>query len=380
MKIAYVLNGNAYDKNSWSGTHYYVRESLERLGHEVYVINAPAFRHTPRHYLHKILNLFHKGHFDTRRTMDASRQWAEHIYRNLQPGTDCVLSLTTLAIAALDNLTIPVYLYIDGVFQQIRTLHRWNLSDHAIKEADRVELAALNRAEKIILAAEHTRHAVTELYGIPAEKTVTIPFGANIDTRPTSRQIEDMIAARCADTTMRLLFIGVDWRIKGGDIVLEVGKRLHDRGIPMRIDFVGIDNIPVPLPEYAYSHGFLNKNDAKQHSLQIQLMQQAHFLCVPTHADAYGLVFCEANAHALPGLALNTGGPTTIIAEGVNGHLFDVGCNPADIADTVESYYRQKEHYAALCRTSRRRFEQTLNWKVASERLTRIMSSANNRL
>ena len=38
MKIAYITTATPYNKNSWSGTNYYVKKALEDQGHIVYCI------------------------------------------------------------------------------------------------------------------------------------------------------------------------------------------------------------------------------------------------------------------------------------------------------------------------------------------------------
>ena len=47
-----------------------------------------------------------------------------------------------------------------------------------------------------------------------------------------------------------------------------------------------------------------------------QIVSKSHRLLLPTRAECYGIVFCEANAYGLPVFATRVGGIPTIVKEG----------------------------------------------------------------
>src|SRR5207245_1514583 len=107
---------------------------------------------------------------------------------------------------------------------------------------------------------------------------------------------------------------------------------------------------------------FLDKNDDKQRKELEQLLMSADFLLLPTRAEAYGLVFCEASAFGLPVIATNTGGVPEIVREGENGFLLPYEARGDAYAEVIARVYHNDERYAELVRASRAAFEERLNW------------------
>ena len=97
---------------------------------------------------------------------------------------------------------------------------------------------------------------------------------------------------------------------------------------------------------------------------------------VPSVAEAFGLVFCEAGAYGLPSISHNVGGIPTIIINGVNGQLFDLGTEPAAFADYIRKIFMDKDVYKELCVNSYLRFLHELNWTVSGKKLLEQMSMA----
>ena len=58
----------------------------------------------------------------------------------------------------------------------------------------------------------------------------------------------------------RLLFVGVDWKRKGGDFALRIAKRLNDRGIRAELTIVGgTPEIPEEMKDLVNVVGFVAK-------------------------------------------------------------------------------------------------------------------------
>ena len=65
------------------------------------------------------------------------------------------------------------------------------------------------------------------------------------------------------------------------------------------------------------------------------LIASSHFLLLPTLADCFGLVLCEANAFGVPSLANDVGGVGEVVKPDVNGCLFAADARPGCWADRV---------------------------------------------
>ena len=376
MKIAFIPQNNPYNRNSWSGTDYYVRECLEKLGNDVYCIYGFKYKETFLDKFYKISAKLRGKRYLVDRTKRCIHKWAYYINERLQPNTDVIFSLGTLQVADL-NTEIPIYIYVDGVFEQMRIDYKWgDITQSGIKVANEIEQKAIDKCKKILSASTETKMCIKQYYKCPPEKIEVVPLGANFDKYPTEDEIEKIISMRCSNNSVcNLLFVGVDWYRKGADIVLNVLKILNKCKFPTMLYLVGIKDIPEKLPENVINYGFINKNTENGMNKLKELYSQSHFLFVPSRAEAFGLVFCEASAYSLPSISHHVGGIYTIIENGINGQLFPINSNPKVIANYIINTFKDKEKYKKLCRSSYKRFADYLNWNVTGKKIERIIKT-----
>jgi len=374
MKIAYIVKGDPYDKHSWSGTNYYVRDSLAKQGCDIYCIYGFKPQMTILDIIYKIWAKLLGKHYNEERTRNYTRQWAQYVSANLQEGTDAILSLGTLMVADLKT-NIPIYIYVDGIFEQMRIFYGGKaLLKKNIQDGNLIEQKALNNCRKIISCSIETAGKIRRYYDVIDSKIEIIPLGANLDESPQYEVVLDSIEHR-SNSTCKLLFVGVDWYRKGADIVLETAKILHERGLNIELYLCGLKKIPVDLPDYVINWGFLRKTNIKEYSELRKLYLDSHFLFVPSRAEAYGLVFCEASAHGLPSISFRQGGLTTIVKDGVNGQLFELESSPEDFAEYIINMFNNRKDYISLSQSSVKRYHDRLNWEVAGRCLVDTMKS-----
>lgn len=371
MKIAYITSGSPYDKNSWSGTNYYVRKSLEDQGHELYCIyDVPNF---PLKQLIKAkIASWLKRVYLIDRTIDFSKLWNIKIQNRLQPDTDAILSLGTIPVACLET-DIPIFIYVDGIFEQMRTFYKWeNIIPSNIKEANSIEQLAINKCAKIISCSLETTKAIEKFYKVSNGKTETIPLGANWDNDPDEDEVRNAILKRVTNVC-KILFCGVVWERKGADIVFDAVECLHKKGMNVELHLCGLKEIPVVLPPYVINHGFISKSSEEGINKLRNLFSDSHFLFVPSRAEAYGLVFCEASAFGVPVISHKIGGLTTIVQDGVNGKLFDIGTSPETFAKYIDDTFYNYNRYLELAHSSYHRYKETLNWNVSGKLLSELI-------
>ena len=106
----------------------------------------------------------------------------------------------------------------------------------------------------------------------------------------------------------------------------------------------------------------LDKNDPSQRARLTDLFLSSDFLLLPTRAESYGIVFCEASAFGLLSVTTATGGVPTIVRDGENGALLPLDAGPDDYATVIRRLYEQPDELAALSASSRAAFETRLNW------------------
>jgi glycosyltransferase involved in cell wall biosynthesis len=210
----------------------------------------------------------------------------------------------------------------------------------------------------VIYSSAWAARSAIEDYGADPAKIHVVPFGANIDEPPA----REVVLARKQSEQCRLLFLGVDWVRKGGDIAFETLLKLEELGIRAELVVCGCTPPQGVAHERMKIIPFLDKNDERQRKELEQLLMSADFLLLPTRADCTPIVFCEASAFGLPVVATNTGGVPEVVREGENGFLLPYEARGEAYAEVIARVYHDDERYAELVRASRAAFEERLNW------------------
>jgi glycosyltransferase involved in cell wall biosynthesis len=233
-----------------------------------------------------------------------------------------------------------------------------NLPKRSIYEMQTMQALALKKASAVIYSTTWAARSAIEDYSADPAKIYVVPWGANLDEIPP----REVALARKLSDHCRLLFLGVEWARKGGDIAFETLLKLEELGIAAELTVCGC----TPPKEFAHERmrviPFLDKNDRRQRRELEELFMLSDFLLVPTRADAFGVVFCEANAFGLPVITTNTGGVPEVVRNGENGFLLPYDARGADYAEVIARVYRDNERYVELVRASRAAFENRLNW------------------
>ena len=96
----------------------------------------------------------------------------------------------------------------------------------------------LNRPALAIFYSEWAARDAIRFYNLDPAKVRVIPPGPGFDAQFTFEEAQQMVRARPKDRC-RLLFVGMAWERKGGDIVVEVAKQLDAAGLPTELMLVG---------------------------------------------------------------------------------------------------------------------------------------------
>jgi glycosyltransferase involved in cell wall biosynthesis len=221
------------------------------------------------------------------------------------------------------------------------------------------ERAALRKAALSIFssawAADAAKLAMPEMAG----RVRMIPFGANLPEAPASPGV-----GTWPQGPLKLLFLGVFWKEKGGPVAYEALLALKRAGVSAQLVVCGCQPPPECDDQDLIREGFLDKNKPDELARLQEHLRTADFLILPTRFEAYGIVFCEAAAYGLPVVATRTGGIPTIVLDGGTGLLFDPGAGGEAYAEAIRALLLDEHRMAAMRRAARARFEQVLNWKA----------------
>jgi glycosyltransferase involved in cell wall biosynthesis len=279
-------------------------------------------------------------------------------YRKLSQEKYSALHFHTqlLAFLSVDLLRkIPTIVSIDMTnFQasqeNTNPKFRWTYNPNIILEKRVFEAAA-----RVITTTEWARRSVIENYNIDENKVKVIYPGINIvKFEPPDRSKRDPKAR------YNILFMGGDFKRKGGEDVLEVFLTKFSEVANLHL----VTYAPI---ECKHPNVYIYKNIKAYTPEFLELYYQADAFVMPTYADAYGTVFLEAMAAGLPVIATRLGPIREIVSHGETGFLIEPGDRhelACRIRDLIENPNLNREMGAKGRLVAERKFNAKTNFQT----------------
>ena len=375
LRLTYATTDDPMNVRARSGTVYHVARALEAQGTAIeYLGELAKYQVFANRAINKLSKISRFGElFPVERTERMAELFAHRIHEHLMTSrSDMVFAPSSIPIARLKTRRPKVF-YTDATFAGILAAGDPTYRKYPkryLSEGHALEQAALINCDLAIYASQWSARTAKEYYEVNERKIRVVPFGANLSSVPSAEEVARLLANR-SDRVCELLFIGVNWINKGGPKALEIARLLNKRGIRTRLHVVGCDPQGNDLPDWVVSHGFITKATKEGRAKLAALIAPSHFLLLPTLADCFGLVLCEANAFGVPSLANDVGGVGEVVKPDVNGCLFAADAPAGCWADRVGELFTNRAAYRAMADRSRAEFETRLNWVVAGNALRR---------
>ncbi|MBW4566637.1 MAG: glycosyltransferase family 4 protein [Tolypothrix carrinoi HA7290-LM1] len=378
MKLAYVTNYSPLEIKNWSGLSYYIAQTLNHQSIPLEYIGPlkdkfflKAVRKGKRHYN----EFFHRKTYLKDSEPIILKEYAKQVSQKLsEVKTDVVFSVTPNPIAYLE-CNQPTVFWADSTFAALVDFypHYSNLCRETIEHGHLMENLVLQKCKLAIYASEWAARSAVEDYNADPSKVKVVPFGANLENHQSVDEVKDLIESRPSNKC-NLLFLGVDWFRKGGDIAFEVTKALNQSGLNTELTVVGCQPIiNEPLPSYVKPLGFINKSTVEGKQKISQLLAESHFLILPSRAECFGVVFCEASSFGVPSLATNAGGIPTAVTDDVNGKLFDLDVNISEYCKYISDLFVNYSEYKKLALSSFHEYQSRLNWAIAGQTVKNLL-------
>jgi glycosyltransferase involved in cell wall biosynthesis len=362
MKIGFAARWSPLDKRSWSGTCCYTYRQIKRNNDvEIFHFKWPWYLRewlTTQKSLNRIL-------FKKHTTVEFLTSYAKFFSRQLQkelkkkPVDVLFVSASPQLIAYLKT-DIPIIFMIDTTFQQLLNYYPYysNLAGYNIKRGIKLDKKAFQNATHCMLTSAWAKNSAVQDYGINADKISVALCGANLDHVPELKDIDCAAGASC-----RLLFLGVEWERKGGDIALQTFRLLQKKGINVQLHIIGCIP-PVNISDYKNITviPFLNKDKETDIRRLHNIFNETDFLLLPARAECAGIVFCEASAYGIPSITTDTGGVSDYVKDGVNGFVFSQVAGPETYADKIVSVLQNPDQLKELKLNCRKQYNELLNW------------------
>ncbi|MFA6702973.1 MAG: glycosyltransferase [Dysgonamonadaceae bacterium] len=360
MKIAFLSSLNPYDINNWSGTLYYIFHSLQKT-HDVEWIGGGFVEKAKKlHFLQNKDTPFIPALYSSYFAVILSDLFNEKDEYDIIIARDCIF------IAYL-KVNIPIIYIGDTTFDLIK--ESWGITNEdIISLSDKIEKKALLNSDSIVFSSKWAKDNAILHYGITPSNIHIIEFGANISKIPDMEDSQIPAMDIC-----NLLFIGKDWNRKGGEKTLEAYKILKKKGLLCSLTIVGHDIKSDQQDSNIQVFPFLDKALEKDAALFNRIMHNTHFLFLPTNFDCFGIVFCEASAYGIPSITADVGGVSQVVKQGKNGYLLSSDATALEYAVLIESTFNNRKEYYNLRLSSRKEFEDRLNWGVWSKKMNMLL-------
>jgi glycosyltransferase involved in cell wall biosynthesis len=171
---------------------------------------------------------------------------------------------------------------------------------------------------------------------------------------------------------LRLGFIGKDWKRKNLPFLLDIAESLHARGLDVEVAAAGFDPVFGPKNPLLRSVGFIDKH--RNLTEFIAFVRSCHFLCLFSHAEAFGISNREALRLGVPVLARDVGGIRDAVPRDC-GRLFEPTASADEIADVIAEYVADCDRYRALrAHVAERSGEFT--WDAAVQKMIEIWAGS----
>jgi len=243
-----------------------------------------------------------------------------------------------------------------------------------------IEKPYLASVDGFIFNSETTRRTVAGLIENNRPFVIATPGGDRFGGSITAEKIK----ARARQSgPLRLLFLGNVIARKGLLPLIESLRTVpHDR---WELQVVGrLDMDP------AYARHVRNRADALglgsairfrgplNGSPLVEVLENAHVLCMPFAYEGFGIVTLEAMSFGLPVIGSTAGATGEIVQTGVNGHLV----NREDVrgaAAAIEQLAADRETLARMGVDATRRFNEFPGWRASMERIEVFLKHALHR-
>jgi glycosyltransferase involved in cell wall biosynthesis len=253
-----------------------------------------------------------------------------------------------------------------------------NMTDGAVARGKWQEETALRNCSFAAYASTWALEGASRL--TDRKKLRILPFGSSLPVNHSADDVARQASAKRSTRKNRceLLFVGVNWERKGGDVAVETAKLLNEAGIQARLRVVG-SQPEEKMPPFVEVLGFINKASESGQKQLVEIYRNADFFILPTKAEAAGIVFSEASSYGLPSLTYATGGVTDYVRNGVNGVCLEPGAPAARFAEKIGSMLKNPAEYEAYALRAFQEYKDRLNWGTSVSQLISLCAQCIQR-
>ncbi|WP_406045314.1 glycosyltransferase family 4 protein [Micromonospora sp. NBC_00898] len=372
MRIGFACFWDPAPAQTWSRTPWQLRSAMRRHASVVDVgVEMPTMT---RMFLRGLHPRWHDGRL--RSSWDESRITDAYcrrvITRNVQR-LECDAVLEIQDIAAIDR---PYFLYQDMSWDAlIKMLEAGQpifrkISMSELRRRQERQREIYENATGVLTMSHWLARSLVQLSGLAASKVHVVHPGLHVEQGVAwAAALRERPAPR-----RRLLFVGRNFRAKGGDLVLDALSILRREMDPnITVTIAGLPRWPLSgaIPDGVNFLGQLPL-------AEVASLYDCHDLLVmPTRVEGFGFVFLEALSRGLPCIGRDDFAMPEMIRPGLNGALLSKD-DPEELARLIAGVLADDDLYAA-CRSRIPDVVSWFSWEHAARQTVGAISTALGR-
>lgn len=193
--------------------------------------------------------------------------------------------------------------------------------------------------------------------GIADSKVHAVGAGINVRKDLINPQVK---------TQSKILFVGRDFKRKGGYIAYEAFKILRERGENVELYVSGPRTNPIANPVDGYHFmGDLNYEQVADY------YNKCDIFCMPSYFEAFGLVFIEALSYGLPCIGRDCCEMPYLIEDGVTGKILKED-DPDLLASLIHDLLRDTQIKQNVA-NKQQWYLDTYSWDKVAEKIKKII-------
>lgn len=272
---------------------------------------------------------------------------------------DAILQIGGMFAPSFRKIPIPYATYNDYTMKLAgREYKPWNpfQSEKVAKKWYDMEGQLYKNAARVFTFSENTRRSVIEDYGAKADQVFATNAGVNFEILPdkTEKNFDQNL----------VLFVGIDFKRKGGFVVLDAFKKVKDQIKNARLVILGPDkgSIPCDIPDVEFKGLIKDREEVKR------LYREATLFAMPSYGDPFPNAFFEAMVYQLPCIGSNISGMPEQIKDGETGFVIERGDSNA-LAEKILYLLQNKDKAKQMGEAGYDRVKNNFTWELVAKRM-----------
>lgn len=352
-QLTYLVNWGKNKETAWSGTNYSLYKALSKY-YDVHDINLNGNR-LSNAFLSRVLG------------MDgiSIEYYRRHLLKkNLK---DIKGNVFQFSEVLSDNDNRNTFMYVDNTVSYVNYLRTENPDIFEVSAFQNTNSKIFEKREKeqdeyirscsALFTMGHWLREWLISRGFPSDRIYAVGGGTNVDTKLIAPQPK---------SHNKILFIGKDFKRKGGYITYEAFKLLREQGEKVELYVIGPKQDPIdnPVDGYHFVGQIPFNEEAKYYNI-------CDVFCMPSYFEAYGLVFIEALTFGLPCIGRNCYEMPYFIQDGETGLLLKHD-DPHELASLMLQVLRD-DKYANNVAAHHDQYLRDYSWDAVAERMAKII-------